>query len=157
MALYVLPTRVLALVLVIAGVAWAQGNFNYYREKPGSCPPPLPVQICSRSCLVDAHCESYGKCCPTSCGGAVCSRPVTQRQPNNYEKPGLCPREPTGRWICSSMCTIDSDCRGMNKCCKNRCGALVCQKPEVNIPESEEQPFDETNFPASSNPFIVLN
>lgn len=51
-----------------------------YMEKPGSCPPALPIQFCGRSCYVDAHCAGIGKCCPTQCGGAICSMPVTTRQ-----------------------------------------------------------------------------
>lgn len=51
------------------------------------------------------------------------------------EKPGSCPSVPTGRWVCSSTCSSDSDCRADLKCCKNRCGALACQKPEIEVTE----------------------
>ena len=52
--------------------------FRYDFEKPGSCPPPLPVRICSQSCFSDAQCSDIGKCCPTNCGGFICTRPVTK-------------------------------------------------------------------------------
>lgn len=50
-----------------------------YTAKPGSCPPALPVQFCGQSCYVDTHCSGIGKCCPTQCGGSICSMPVTTR------------------------------------------------------------------------------
>jgi len=58
---------------------------------------------------------------------------------NNFctEKPGSCPSVPSGRWVCSSTCNSDNDCKGNLKCCKNRCGALACQKPEIQVLESE--------------------
>lgn len=56
------------------------------------------------------------------------------------EKPGSCPAVATGRWVCASTCKGDSDCRGNLKCCKNRCGAMACQKPEVEVAESVEIP-----------------
>ena len=56
------------------------GNANT-RLKSGSCPPPLPVEICNRGCSWDSHCLGIAKCCPTSCGGSICSRPVTTRKP----------------------------------------------------------------------------
>ena len=49
--------------------------------KLGSCPPLLPVQVCTRGCLMDNNCLGISKCCPTSCGGSVCSSPVTTRRP----------------------------------------------------------------------------
>lgn len=48
-------------------------------EKSGLCPPALPVTICSKSCQADAHCQGVDKCCPTGCGGSVCSKPVTMK------------------------------------------------------------------------------
>lgn len=45
-------------------------------------------------------------------------------------KKGLCPDNPRGAWICTDSCTGDSDCRRALKCCRNRCGALACQKPD---------------------------
>ena len=119
-------------------------------EKQGSCPPALPVQICSRSCFSDSHCDGIGKCCPTNCGGFVCSKPVTMRKAAS-EKPGSCPAVPKGRWVCSPTCSVDNDCRGTLKCCKNRCGALACQKPEVEVVESAEIPFG----PPPENPYNV--
>ncbi|XP_057338227.1 waprin-Phi1-like [Microplitis mediator] len=124
-------------LLMLSAIASVYSQFNFYEDKPGSCPPPLPVQICSKACFVDAHCQGVGKCCPTSCGGLICSRPVTMRS-KETEKPGLCPATPTGRWVCSPTCTIDSDCQGTKKCCKNRCGALACQKPDIDVTESVE-------------------
>ncbi|XP_043271571.1 waprin-Phi1-like [Venturia canescens] len=138
-------------------------NNNFYAEKPGSCPPPLFVDTCTRSCYVDGHCQGIAKCCPTSCGGTVCSRPVTMRNEARLEKPGSCPSVPTGRWVCSSTCSFDSDCRGTNKCCKNRCGAFACQKPSVEVIESIEIPYNPqpeispNDVPnGNNNPFVVF-
>lgn len=60
------------------------------------------------------------------------------------EKPGSCPAIPKGRWICSSTCSVDSDCRGTMKCCKNRCGAMACQKPDIQ--ESIDIPLSEDSY-----------
>lgn len=49
-------------------------------------------------------------------------------------KKGRCPDNPRGAWICTDSCTGDSDCVRTLKCCRNRCGALACQKPD---PEPE--------------------
>lgn len=115
-------------------IIYGQSRYEYryepFVEKPGSCPPPLPVDICSQSCFSDSHCLGIGKCCPTNCGGFVCTKPVTMRK-TSKEKPGSCPAIPKGRWICSSTCSVDSDCRSTMKCCKNRCGAMACQKPDI--------------------------
>lgn len=72
----------IATVIFVAAISIAMGqnNQNRYVAKPGSCPPALPVQFCGRSCYVDAHCAGSGKCCPTQCGGAICSMPVTAKQ-----------------------------------------------------------------------------
>ncbi|XP_025074356.1 waprin-Phi1-like [Pogonomyrmex barbatus] len=113
-----------------------------YATKPGSCPPALPVRFCGRSCYIDAHCEGIGKCCPTQCGGSICSMPVTMTGPTATEKPGSCPSTPTGRWVCTSTCSNDSHCKGNLKCCKNRCGARACQKPEIEVVESMEIPVN---------------
>lgn len=56
------------------------------------------------------------------------------------DKPGYCPGKPTGPWICSSRCSLDTDCRGEKKCCKNRCGALACVTPEKQIIDPVEDP-----------------
>ncbi|XP_044741604.1 waprin-Phi1-like [Chrysoperla carnea] len=101
--------------------------------KNGDCPPPTQVGICRRTCFNDSHCAGIGKCCPTSCGGSICTRPVTRRA--KKEKAGVCPENPTGRWVCTSTCEADSDCKGRLKCCTNRCGALACQKPEEEVTE----------------------
>lgn len=45
-------------------------------------------------------------------------------------KTGRCPNNPRGAWICADSCTGDSDCARALKCCRNRCGALACQKPD---------------------------
>ncbi|XP_034191344.1 antileukoproteinase [Osmia lignaria lignaria] len=134
-----------------------QSRYEPFAEKPGSCPPALPVQICSQSCFSDSHCLGIGKCCPTNCGGFVCSKPVTMRQPISKEKPGSCPAVPKGRWVCSPTCSVDSDCRGTLKCCKNRCGALACQKPDIEIVESLEipvVPLPEESFNVPRNPYL---
>lgn len=78
----------LFLILLFITFVASQGTI-FSKEKPGSCPPPLPLQICSQACFFDIHCQGIGKCCPTSCGGYICSRPVTMRpppQPGNYFK-----------------------------------------------------------------------
>lgn len=56
------------------------------------------------------------------------------------EKLGSCPLVPTGRWVCTSTCNDDNDCRGKLKCCKGRCGALICQEPVDEVIESVENP-----------------
>lgn len=151
-------------LLTLFLVSDAQNRYEPFAEKPGSCPPALPVQICTRSCYADSHCLGIGKCCPTNCGGAVCSRPVTMRQPVPTEKPGSCPAVPTGRWICSPTCRDDSDCRGNSKCCKNRCGALTCQKPDIEVIESVNIPVvplpdNRYDFPGNLNsyPYYRVN
>ncbi|XP_015589777.1 waprin-Phi1 [Cephus cinctus] len=140
----------LSLILAITRTVLCQ-DYNYYSRKPGSCPPALPVQICSKSCVVDEQCQGIGKCCPTSCGGFVCSRPVTMRNPTMKEKSGSCPTVPTGRWICSPTCSTDGDCRGARKCCKNRCGALTCQKPEIEAPVYDYNTNNPNRYYAYSN------
>ncbi|XP_033332443.1 WAP four-disulfide core domain protein 2 [Megalopta genalis] len=136
------------LVLLSIMLTATVGEMRYepFTEKSGSCPPPLPVQICSQSCFTDGHCLGIGKCCPTICGGTVCSKPVTMRAENPREKAGYCPAVPKGRWVCSPTCNIDSDCRGSLKCCRNRCGALTCQKPDLEVLESDELPEDSNIF-----------
>ncbi|KAL1123335.1 hypothetical protein AAG570_002420 [Ranatra chinensis] len=94
-----------------------------------SCPPPTPVQVCDPTCADDQECAGIYKCCPTACGGAICTLPVTASRSNRV-KPGSCPAKKSGPWICSNMCSTDADCRGNLKCCPNRCGALVCTAPE---------------------------
>ncbi|XP_078050936.1 WAP four-disulfide core domain protein 2 [Augochlora pura] len=140
----------LAITLTVTGT-YGQARYEPFAEKSGSCPPALPVQICSQSCYSDAHCLGIGKCCPTNCGGTVCSKPVTMRQKNPQEKAGSCPAVPTGRWVCSPTCSVDSDCRGTLKCCRNRCGALACQKPDVEAVESGG--FPVASFPENPNIF----
>ncbi|XP_076278882.1 WAP four-disulfide core domain protein 2 isoform X2 [Lasioglossum baleicum] len=142
----------LLLTLTLAGT-YGQVRYEPFGEKPGSCPPALPVQICSQSCSSDSHCLGIGKCCSTTCGGFVCSKPVTMRQPNRQEKPGSCPAVPKGRWVCSPTCSVDNDCRGTLKCCKNRCGALACQKPDLEVVESVELPVPDITLPKNPNNF----
>ncbi|XP_043250010.1 WAP four-disulfide core domain protein 2-like [Colletes gigas] len=148
-----------AFVLTLAlAAAVGQSRYEPFAEKPGSCPPALPVQICSQSCFSDSHCEGIGKCCSTNCGGTVCSKPVTMRQPVSAEKPGSCPAVPRGRWVCSPTCSVDNDCRGTLKCCKNRCGALACQKPDVEVVESVDipvVPLPEDPYNVPRNPYNV--
>lgn len=79
------------------------------------------------------------------------------------EKVGSCPAVPTGRWICSPTCSTDSDCRGSKKCCRNRCGALACQTPDVELvgsvdtayqpkqPNDTDLPNDNNNYNNSNN------
>ncbi|XP_063227875.1 WAP four-disulfide core domain protein 2-like [Bacillus rossius redtenbacheri] len=112
---------VAAVALAALGLARAQG-------KPGSCSPASALQVCAFVCRSDLECPGYFKCCPTACGGFVCSKPVTARA-RPAVKPGACPAEPGGPWVCSSRCAVDTDCRGALKCCRNRCGALACQRP----------------------------
>ncbi|XP_017794951.1 PREDICTED: perlwapin-like isoform X2 [Habropoda laboriosa] len=141
------------LTLVLA-TSHAQSRYEPFAEKPGSCPPALPVQICTQSCFSDSHCSGIGKCCPTNCGGFVCSKPVTMRQTNVA---GSCPAVPKGRWVCSPTCSVDTDCKGTLKCCKNRCGALACQKPDVEVIESLDIPVSmpEDPYNVPRNPYDV--
>lgn len=71
--------KYLLILSIVFIVTVSSQNYNFYVEKPGSCPPPLPLQICSRACFVDGHCQGIGKCCATTCGGSICTRPVTMR------------------------------------------------------------------------------
>ncbi|EEZ97731.1 waprin-Rha1 [Tribolium castaneum] len=100
------------------------------RTKSGDCPPYPNVGICEVACFEDNHCAGHFKCCRTACGGTFCTAPVTTRRIQRGEKQGSCPVAPSGPWVCSSRCALDSDCRGAKKCCRNRCGAMACTKPE---------------------------
>ncbi|XP_015189094.1 PREDICTED: WAP four-disulfide core domain protein 3-like [Polistes dominula] len=99
------------------------------QSKPGACPPRTPFNIRRNLCNADTDCRGAEKCCLTSYNGRICVMPITETI--NIVKRGNCPVRPTGRWICTSTCRSDGDCRGIKKCCKNRCGALACQNPEV--------------------------
>ncbi|KAG8222747.1 hypothetical protein J437_LFUL008145 [Ladona fulva] len=115
------------LILVLAALSNAQ--LPRVRVKPGAC-GPMALGICAQTCSSDFSCPGNNKCCRTECGGTVCSTPVSQINNPIMTKPGSCPAKPSGPWVCSHSCTSDADCRGKLKCCKNRCGALTCQKPE---------------------------
>lgn len=54
-------------------------------EKPGSCPPPLSVDICYTTCEEDLHCRGSNKCCATECGGTFCVEPITMRSLQQYK------------------------------------------------------------------------
>lgn len=123
------------------------------QRKPGSCPPNPQVSQCKNTCFSDKYCEGNLKCCRTQCGGTTCLEPVTTRLPGSTQrkifiyflnfviitvfffyftllvKPGFCSSNPTGPWVCSNRCSVDGDCRGKRKCCKNRCGAMECAIP----------------------------
>ncbi|XP_071448534.1 waprin-Rha1-like [Hetaerina americana] len=117
--------------LSVVGVVLAQVvSGQLAREKPGACTPSLDVGICAMMCSSDYECPGAQKCCRTGCGGTSCVAPVSRLHGAPAVKKGNCPSEPTGPWICSHMCSTDADCRGRLKCCKNRCSALTCQKPE---------------------------
>ncbi|KZC10758.1 WAP four-disulfide core domain protein 2 [Dufourea novaeangliae] len=141
----------LALSLILA-TSYGQSRYEPFAEKPGSCPPAVSVQICTRVCSSDSDCLGIAKCCSTTCEGKVCSMPVTMRQANHREKPGSCPAVPKGRWVCTPTCSVDNDCRGNLKCCKNRCGALACQKPDIEVVEN---PYDTPRNPYETprNPY----
>ncbi|XP_011306754.1 waprin-Phi1-like [Fopius arisanus] len=141
---------IIGIAVVIVGIVGAQ-NPKLSGQKPGACPPEQPVNICGRSCHSDAHCEKEGKCCPTTCGGNICTAPVTQGPPP-IVKPGSCPETPTGRWICTPTCTTDGDCRAAKKCCRNRCGVLACQKPDAEITEPVDMAYQpEPKIPDDGN------
>lgn len=72
-------------------------------------------------------------------------------------KKGRCPDNPRGAWICADSCTGDSDCVRSLKCCRNRCGALACQKPdpEQDTTTTTLAPVVPYTFPSS--PDIVPN
>lgn len=74
-------------------------------------------------------------------------------------KAGRCPETPTGPWVCSSACRIDGDCRGRSKCCRNRCGAFACTKPEAWWPWSDSsitQTIGELIYERLHSIFTVL-
>ncbi|XP_041970439.1 WAP four-disulfide core domain protein 2-like [Aricia agestis] len=117
---------IIAIGAAILGVANSLGLL-------GSCPPTLSVDVCDAQCGPQHKCQNSTQlCCPTDCGGAMCVDAMTERHFVNLIKPGNCPEHPRGVWICSHMCTGDSDCPRALKCCTNRCGALTCQKPEMD-------------------------
>lgn len=67
-------------------------------------------------------------------------------------KKGRCPDNARGAWICTDSCTGDSDCVRTLKCCRNRCGALTCLKPD---PEAETTvPTPTTLAPVVPAPHI---
>ncbi|RZC33556.1 waprin-Rha1 [Asbolus verrucosus] len=102
------------------------------QRKPGDCPPVFNMGVCEMTCFNDFHCEGAFKCCRTTCGGTLCTVALAAVRPYlRRDKPGNCPEEPNGPWVCSSRCAYDSDCRGRKKCCQNRCGAMACTKPEI--------------------------
>ncbi|CAH2244792.1 waprin-Phi1-like [Pararge aegeria] len=103
----------------------------YTKCQIGSCPPTLSVEICDAKCGPTTPCNSTQLCCPTACGGSMCVDPMTQRHFVTLVKAGKCPEFPRGVWVCSHSCTGDSDCPRALKCCPNRCGALTCQRAEV--------------------------
>ncbi|KAJ8974270.1 hypothetical protein NQ317_008277 [Molorchus minor] len=119
-------------VLVVLSVAvLAMGQFGqFFAKKSGECPPYPNVMVCDMTCFADVQCPGMQKCCGTACGGTMCIGPVTSRVVASKEKPGDCPSRPSGPWVCSSRCAVDSDCRGKKKCCRNRCAALACVNPE---------------------------
>ncbi|KAK7500030.1 hypothetical protein BaRGS_00008577, partial [Batillaria attramentaria] len=62
--------------------------------------------------------DAYAVCCPSAGGGST--------------KPGQCPAPVTDGsvvGICANTCSVDSDCSGALKCCRNECGATTCQQP----------------------------
>uniref|UniRef100_A0A2C9M5Q4 Uncharacterized protein n=1 Tax=Biomphalaria glabrata TaxID=6526 RepID=A0A2C9M5Q4_BIOGL len=65
--------------------------------RDGQCPNPRKFSICLSECLVDDQCPQKQKCCKTSCGGSVCSDPVTIP---DVEKPCL-----------TTVCPFGHECR----------------------------------------------
>ncbi|XP_047352648.1 WAP four-disulfide core domain protein 2-like [Vespa velutina] len=110
------------LLIILSTIAFGQ------QLKPGACPPPISFNIRTNLCNNDMDCSGSEKCCLTNYEGTICVKPITETV--NVVKQGSCPIIPTGRWICTSTCRSDGDCRGIKKCCQNRCGALACQNPE---------------------------
>ncbi|KAL8602638.1 hypothetical protein ACOMHN_018175 [Nucella lapillus] len=50
-------------------------------------------------------------------------------------KAGQCPVPRPGQLgICASTCSSDAKCPGIEKCCRNPCGATTCQRPQGLIP-----------------------
>ncbi|XP_066290079.1 zonadhesin-like isoform X3 [Branchiostoma lanceolatum] len=107
------------------------------RPKPGTCPPPLSDDECSRprpyiTCTMEGGgCQRGYVCCDNGCGGALeCRRPM--RGPMR-SKPGTCPaseREAPcrkGEW---SLCQGDPDCPQRQKCCSDGC-VMICQNPDT--------------------------
>lgn len=69
--------KIAVVLLICVALARAQTEEGL---KVGDCPPPTPVDVCYQQCFSDIHCEGTHKCCPTQCGGQVCTRPVTERR-----------------------------------------------------------------------------
>ncbi|GJQ81673.1 hypothetical protein Trydic_g8549 [Trypoxylus dichotomus] len=83
------------------------------QRKVGDCPPNVQISQCQRTCYDDRYCSGNLRCCRTACGGTTCVEPVTSRQRQSYQvKPGYCPSNPVGPWVCSNRCLVDGDCRG---------------------------------------------
>lgn len=72
--------NIFVVLLFCAGVAIAQGQKRGDRGKDGDCPPPTEIQVCDASCDLDFQCTGAEKCCPTSCGGTVCTKAITARK-----------------------------------------------------------------------------
>lgn len=48
--------------------------------KSGSCPPAAELSYtCDNLCTSDLFCLNDRKCCPTSCGGHVCTKPSSSK------------------------------------------------------------------------------
>ncbi|KAF4525958.1 hypothetical protein B566_EDAN000749 [Ephemera danica] len=101
--------------------------------KPGACSPPIGVGVCIAECDGDSACRGDFKCCPTLCGGRVCSRAVTALIGPTANTAGACPKpdDHPGAWICNSLCDADVACRAGEKCCENTCGAMVCTALDI--------------------------
>ncbi|XP_076445004.1 uncharacterized protein LOC143282961 [Babylonia areolata] len=89
----------------------------------------LPVP--SRPTCATVRCSAGTKCVLKQ---VQCIRAPCYPQPvcvDDTEKPGQCRKpRPFESGICANTCTRDSDCEGSDKCCKNGCGATVCQSVE---------------------------
>ncbi|XP_049962616.1 WAP four-disulfide core domain protein 2-like [Schistocerca serialis cubense] len=123
------PSRLPLALLLLLPLLLAPLAAGAY-EKPGACSPALPQLVCERTCAYDGHCPGQLKCCATTCGGAVCSQPVTRSRAPLIMKAGTCPDPPPRKpWVCSNRCSLDGDCRGPLKCCRSACGGLACLPP----------------------------
>lgn len=53
-----------------------------FSDKPGHCYEPTRIRsetgLCLEECQHDYHCRGLDKCCPTACGGSVCSEANTK-------------------------------------------------------------------------------
>ncbi|CAB4017797.1 antileuko ase, partial [Paramuricea clavata] len=99
----------------------------------GKCPipqirpecPGLPSSLCS----IDVECPGTQKCCDDGCLGFQCAEPLVEPTASR-PKAGKCPTAPV-KPECPppvSLCSIDDECTGTQKCCDDGCSGSECRE-----------------------------